>query len=211
MSLKIKVIILAIAVIVVAAGIFIAVQGFSKNINPQELIEEKAINGSQYTSENQTADPGGNKVTEEQPESIEEESNESSVENDSEEEKEERKAKRDLETIYEGILKSGKPSIIVFSYDAECCESTRIFFENYNKKAFEVINANKEKFDTLFINTGILGKEDIETALKIAEDNGVVDLPSILILDPKGKPYKVISGIFEESEINKALEGVKDA
>ncbi|MFO7928606.1 MAG: hypothetical protein ACQEP5_09835 [Actinomycetota bacterium] len=211
MSLKIKVIILAIAVIGVAAGIFIAVQGFSKNINPQELVEEEASNRSQGTDENQSADSQGNKATEEQSESSGVESNESSVENDSEEEKEESKANRDLETIYEEILKSGKPSIIVFSYDAECCESTRIFFENYNKKALEIINANKEKFDTLFINTGILGKEDMETALKIAEDNRVVNLPSILILDPKGKPYKVISDIFEESEINKGLEEVIDA
>ncbi len=211
MSLKIKIIILAVAVISVAAGIFTAVQGFSKNINPQELIEEEESNGSQDASENQTADPGGNKATEEQQKSSEEESNESSVENDSEEEKEESRANKNLKTVYEEILKSGKPSIIVFSYDAECCESTKIFFENYNKKAFEIINANKEKFDTLFINTGILGKEDMEAALKIAEDNGVVNLPSILILDSKGKPYKVIGGIFEESEINKALEGVKNA
>jgi hypothetical protein len=38
-----------------------------------------------------------------------------------------------LQTAYEKIKDSKKPSIIVFSYDADCCPSTKQFFDEYNR------------------------------------------------------------------------------
>lgn len=116
---------------------------------------------------------------------------------------------KDLKSKYEKILKSGKPSIIVFSYDADCCEKTRIFFDDYNKKVFALMEENKDKFDTLFINTGILDKKDMDTALDIASKNEVLTLPSILILDSAGEAYEVIGGQFEESLVKNILDGME--
>lgn len=115
----------------------------------------------------------------------------------------------DLKSKYEKILKSGKPSIIVFSCDADCCEKTRIFFDDYNKKVFALMEENKDKFDTLFINTGILDKKDMDTALDIASKNEVLTLPSILILDSAGEAYEVIGGQFEESLVKNILDGME--
>lgn len=115
----------------------------------------------------------------------------------------------DLKSEYEKILKSGKPSIIVFSYDADCCASTKMFFDDYNKKALGLMEDYKDRFDTLFINTGILNEKDMDTALDIASKNEVLTLPSILILNSAGKTYEVIGGPFEESLVKNILDGME--
>jgi hypothetical protein len=113
-----------------------------------------------------------------------------------------------LKSIYQRFAESGKPSILVFSYDADCCASTKAFFDEYNSKAKKVLEENKDKFNTLFINTGILDKENTNTAIEIAAQNEVLNLPSILLLDKACKSYKVIEGVFNEAEVKKVLGGM---
>ena len=62
--------------------------------------------------------------------------------------------------------------------------------------------------NTLFINTGILDKDNMNTLLEIATENQVLNLPSILILDKDGKAYKVIEGLFNEAEVKQILNKV---
>jgi hypothetical protein len=114
-----------------------------------------------------------------------------------------------LEGRYDKVIKSSKPSIIVFSYDADCCESTKKFFDEYNTKARIIMKAYENRFETLFINTGtISSKEDNDALVKIANDSKVSKLPSILILDGKGIPVKIFEGVFDDKEVRKALDEV---
>jgi len=141
------------------------------------------------------------------------------LENDTEDEKEETDPSKDsntyseeegntLEDIYQRFLESGKPSIIVFSYDADCCPSTKAFFEEYNDGVMELMDAYTGDFDALFINTGIPGEKNMDTAVEIASQNNVLNMPSILILDRSGTAYRVIEGPFDEVEVKKVLDGM---
>ncbi len=113
-----------------------------------------------------------------------------------------------LKGIYNRFIASGKPSILIFSYDADCCPGTKAFFDSYNASAKKVMEEYKAKFNVLFINIGILDKTNMETAFEIAKQNGVLNLPSILILDSSGKTYKVIEGVYDEAEIRSILDGM---
>lgn len=113
-----------------------------------------------------------------------------------------------LEDIYQRLLESGKPSIIVFSYDADCCASTKAFFDKYNDGVMELMDAYTGDFDALFINTGIPGEKNMDTAVEIASQNNVLNIPSILILDKSGNAFEVIEGPFDEVEVKKVLDGM---
>jgi cobalamin biosynthesis protein CobT len=115
-----------------------------------------------------------------------------------------------LKNIYQRFIESGKPSILVFSYDADCCAATKAFFDDYNGTAKKILEEYNSKFNTLFINTGILDKNNMNTVIEIASQNKVLNLPSILILDKTGKAYKVIEGPFDEIEAKKVLDGMLD-
>ena len=114
----------------------------------------------------------------------------------------------DLRSTYQSFIESGKPSILVLSYDADCCASTKAFYDNYNGMAKKLLEEYKSKFNTLFINIGILDKNNMSTAIEIANQYEALNMPSILILDKDGKAYKVIEGLFDEAEVKQILDGI---
>ncbi|KOA19788.1 hypothetical protein CLHOM_18770 [Clostridium homopropionicum DSM 5847] len=58
----------------------------------------------------------------------------------------------DLKTQYNYIKTSSKPSIIIFSFDADCCENTKKFFNDYNSMARKLMKNYEGKFISLFNN-----------------------------------------------------------
>ncbi|MGM0366562.1 MAG: TlpA family protein disulfide reductase [Actinomycetota bacterium] len=219
MEKRTMIIVLVVALILLSTGIFIAFEGFSpyKETGTSEdgmLVAEQPEN---LSSEEETEEPD---LEQEQAGLQQEEQSGQGEENLQIEEEAGEEVSRGsqiqeepltLEQKYELILESGKPSIIVFSYDADCCESTRIFFENYNSQVYEIMEEYGGDFDTFFINTGILSSQDMKITLEIAQENGVVNLPSILILDSEGKVSKVLAGPFEKEELEAAIQEVRDA
>jgi hypothetical protein len=114
-----------------------------------------------------------------------------------------------LEEQYEKIIKSSKPSIIIFSYEGDCCESTKKFFDEYNSKARKIVKEYEGKFETLFIDTAnIIDKKDNDALMKIAKAHNVSGLPSLLILDSKGTALELFESIFDETEVIKSLDEV---
>ncbi|NSW93018.1 MAG: hypothetical protein HPY74_20655 [Firmicutes bacterium] len=114
----------------------------------------------------------------------------------------------DLKTQYEYIKSCNKPSIIVFSYDADCCPGTKQFFDEYNSKVKKLIKDYEGKFEGLFINIGVLTTDDQKLLEEIAKDNGASILPSFVIRDANGKPQKLVEGPFDEKEVRKFMDGM---
>ncbi|HYE83971.1 MAG TPA: hypothetical protein VEG39_17620 [Clostridia bacterium] len=48
----------------------------------------------------------------------------------------------------------------------------------------------------------------MNTIIEIAKGNGVTDIPSVLLLNNKGKPVKVVTGVFNPSDMEKAIDEV---
>jgi len=234
MKKNIKIVItIAVAVILIGVGSLLIFKGFFQNKVANEfdnesivveenagLLKEEADSGSstsvEVENEDATLQSGNDNKNQKEDNGTDKDGqiNNNSINDDEDNSKSSSNVtdevnSKDLEAQYKKIVESGKPSTIVFSYDADCCEKTRIFFDDYNKKVFALMEENKDKFDTLFINTGILDKKDMDTALDIASKNEVLTIPSILILDSAGKAYEVIGGQFEESLVKNILDGME--
>ncbi len=116
--------------------------------------------------------------------------------------------KMKLNIQYENFKKSNKPSMIIFSYNADCCKTTKKFFDEYNIKANELMSEYEGKINILFINTGILDEKDEEALKSIEKGNRISKIPSILLMDSSGKSYKVIEGLFDEGEVREIIDGM---
>lgn len=66
----------------------------------------------------------------------------------------------------------------------------------------------KDKLGILIINTGILDEDSMQVMTNIAKENKVAELPSILLLDAKGKPNNVVPGTFDKDELEKLIDGL---
>lgn len=112
-----------------------------------------------------------------------------------------------LTAAFREITESGKPSVVVFSYDADCCETTKAFFNEYNTKAKAFLEEQKNKSNTLFVNTGVLDEEQVTEFLRIANETGITEVPCILLLDASGKPVQVLTGPFDAVAVTEAIRG----
>ena len=113
-----------------------------------------------------------------------------------------------LASTYASFRQSGKPSVIVFSYDADCCETTKAFFREYNSKATAFLEKQKSKSNTLFVNTGIMDEQQVSEFLKIAQEANITEVPCVLLLDSSGKPVQIITGPFDTTAVSKAAVGL---
>ena len=207
--------ILLIAILLITFNLLLIFNGCSNTNNTNTVVEDQNISSNESNlseesndesavsedsieeikiSENENGEDTSNNTGGKEDNSSNESSNTSDEEDNS------------LKGIYERFLESGKPSILVFSYDADCCASTKAFFDNYNGMAKKIIEEYNGQFNTLFINTGILDKNNMNTVIEIATQHEILNLPSILILDKAGKPYKVVEGLFDEAEVKKILD-----
>ena len=209
------------AIVLLIAFNFLFILNGCSNSNSTDTMVEQGQSGSSGEEDSSAANAGETTVSEVSTEetSVSEnengedainstggkEDNSSNESSNSSEEKD-----NSLKGIYGRFIESGKPSILVFSYDADCCATTKAFFDNYNGIAKKILEGYNGKFNTLFINTGILDKNNMDTVIEIATQNEILNLPSILILDSSGKPYKVIGGVFDEAEVKQILDGMLD-
>ncbi len=80
--------------------------------------------------------------------------------------------------------------------------------EEYNAKARLLMERHKDQLTTLFINAATPNKAEMNVIIEIASENNVTDLPSVLLLNRKGEPFKVIAGKFDDAELEKAIKEI---
>lgn len=103
---------------------------------------------------------------------------------------------------YEDIIENNKkPTMLVFSYDADCCPSTKKFFDDYNEKINKVAKEYRDKLNYIFINTGIVNENEKKQVIEIAKHYDIDYLPSIVLLNHNGEMLKIIVNDFDEQEL----------
>ncbi|MDQ2087796.1 hypothetical protein RBH29_15300 [Herbivorax sp. ANBcel31] len=113
-----------------------------------------------------------------------------------------------LKDRYERIKNSDKPSIIVFSYEGECCPGTKQFFDAYNEEVKAIMRDYEGKFETLFIDLDGVTYEQGQVIDSIAEENGIDQMASLVIRDRDGNPQKLVAGPFDSDEIRSLMDEV---
>jgi len=109
---------------------------------------------------------------------------------------------------YTNLKKSGKPFLVVFSYEGQCCESTRLLLEKYNKQVKGIIEEYKNKIGSLYIDVEKANAQDNEGLSKIAGENKVAQIPSLLIVDAAGNKKELFSGEFQREKVINILKSL---
>ena len=106
-------------------------------------------------------------------------------------------------------FRSEKPLAIVFSYGAECCPSTEEFYVAYDAELQQTLGKYKD-VESVWLNVGAESSADQEAILELAQQYGITQVPSLLILDGDREMVARFEGEFDAVEAEGALSEVVD-
>lgn len=109
--------------------------------------------------------------------------------------------------VNEALVK-GRPAVLVFTYNADCCPSTKEFFEKHRAVVKSLEQKYSPKANFVWIDVALYGETDKEGLLGIAKKYGVTAIPAVVLIDSKGNPNSVIPGELNEKSIDAKLEGL---
>lgn len=111
-------------------------------------------------------------------------------------------------TIKENLDKAialGKPVILAFSFEADCCPGTKKFFDDYNLQIKQLFSEYEGRVTGFFINTGNLKEETRDLLMEVAKRYQVQQIPSLIILDGAGEKHYQVEGPFQLDHIREKL------
>ncbi len=102
----------------------------------------------------------------------------------------------------------GRPVVLVFTYNADCCPSTKEFFEKHRAVVKRLEQKFSPKANFVWIDVAFYGETDNEGLLGITKKYGVTAIPAVVLIDAKGNPNSVIPGELNEKSVDAKLEGL---
>lgn len=111
-------------------------------------------------------------------------------------------------TDYNNLKNSGKPSVAVITYDADCCPGTKQFFVEYKETVELILLGYGNEISSMFINYGDVPVGEAENLQSIIQENGVLVIPAILILDKQGDVVHLVEGPFLEDDVKRMIDEV---
>jgi hypothetical protein len=109
---------------------------------------------------------------------------------------------------YNYMVQEKPVTLIVLSYDADCCASTQAFFERYNQAINDIIENSSQELYTLYIDYAALSKEDEDVFNTLVEAYNLKTLPSLVLINRKGKILTKTEGPFNKEDL---LRHIKEA
>ncbi len=102
---------------------------------------------------------------------------------------------------------SGLPvKALVFTYNANCCESTRQFFEQHRKSIQELENKYGRLVKFTWYDVAVEDKEKQKKLLEAAKKAGIKNIPAFVVLDQNGNVLLKQIGQLEINEVKKVFE-----
>lgn len=109
--------------------------------------------------------------------------------------------------LLEEVMSHRQTTVLVFSYDAECCPGTQEFFAAYKEDVCHAMEPFSDKVQFVWINAGVENKAWQDEIAAIARQYSVTHLPSLLVINTAGETIELIVGSFDENQLHLILEG----
>lgn len=109
--------------------------------------------------------------------------------------------------MIEQALAHRQTTVLVISYDAECCPGTQEFFAAYKEDVYRAMKPFSDKVQFVWINAGVENKAWQDEIMVIARRYSVTHLPSLLVINSAGEAVELIVGPFEDNQLHLILEG----
>lgn len=112
-----------------------------------------------------------------------------------------------------GKVKPGNTSglsakALVFTYNADCCESTRQFFDQHRNSVKELENKYGNRVQFTWYDVAVKDEVYQKEVLEAANKAGVQNIPAFVVLDAKGNVLTRQIGQLKMDEVSKVFEGL---
>lgn len=116
--------------------------------------------------------------------------------------------KSSLVDLVNGSLTPRKPAVLVFTYNADCCPSTKEYFEKHKAVVRNIEQKYSTKANFVWIDIAYYEEKDKEGLMSVAKKYDVSAIPALVLIDSKGIPQPVILGEIDEKQVEAKMEGL---
>ena len=103
-------------------------------------------------------------------------------------------------------LSSGTPVLFVFTYQGDCCESTRKFFEGYGQAVTKgVEDFGSSRLAVVWLDTSLADEGSEKAILGLAAQYDITLVPSVALVDGSGRLLVSRSGLLEPDGLRALL------
>lgn len=102
-------------------------------------------------------------------------------------------------------LASGRPVLFVFTYNGDCCESTKEFFQAYNGMVATMAEEFGSHLSVVWLDTALEDNASVGAMRSLAGRYGVTYLPSLLVVDAHGAGLLVHPGPPDPDALRQVL------
>ncbi len=106
-------------------------------------------------------------------------------------------------------VNSGPPAkALVFTYNADCCESTRQFFEQHRNSVKDFENKYGNHVQFTWYDVAVKSEEYQNEVMAAAKRVGIKNIPAFVVMDVNGTVLTRQIGQINMDETNKIFEGL---
>ncbi|MBM7855858.1 thiol-disulfide isomerase/thioredoxin [Desulfohalotomaculum tongense] len=117
-------------------------------------------------------------------------------------------ARDTLDSLLTGVLNGKKPAVLVFTYDADCCPSTREFFDQHKQAVQTLERKYKNYINFVWIDIAFYQETEREALMKLAQKYAIASIPAVVLIGKDGKAVPPIVGELDPAELDKQLQGL---
>lgn len=103
-------------------------------------------------------------------------------------------------------LGSNKPTLFVFTYAGDCCETTKKFFDDYNQQVAAAVSRCGTALNVVWLDTAVSDEASIKAIEDLAYRYGVLYVPSVLLIGARGESLLVKAGPVVSEDLGGALK-----
>lgn len=107
-----------------------------------------------------------------------------------------------------GAVGKGRPVVLVFTYNADCCPGTKEFFEKHSAAVKRLEKKYSAGVGFIWIDVAHYSEVDEKGLISTAKKYGVSGIPFVVLIDAKGNPISVFPGELNEKSVDARLEGL---
>ena len=96
----------------------------------------------------------------------------------------------------------------MFTYNADCCETTRQFFDQHRNSVKELENKYGNRVQFTWYDVAVKDDTYQKEMLEVAKKVGVQNIPAFVVLDGSSNVLTRQIGQLKTDEVNKIFEGL---
>lgn len=113
-----------------------------------------------------------------------------------------------LSDLVNAALAPKKPVALVFTYNADCCPTTKEYFDKHRSSVKNLEKKYAQSVNFVWIDIAYYDEHDREGLNSIARKYGVTAVPALVLIDSRGNSQPVIMGEIDEKSVAGKLAGM---